>query len=39
MSLKGQAIADFIVEFSYIPEEGVPPEKEWIAYVDGSSTR
>lgn len=38
--IKGQALADFLVEFCNIPESEEPlKEDTWIAYVDGSSTR
>jgi hypothetical protein len=37
-SIKGQALADFLVEFSNTPEsEELPKEDTWVAYVDGSS--
>jgi hypothetical protein len=40
MSFRGQAIANFIVEFNNIPkEEEGPKQKTWIAYVNVSSTR
>ena len=39
-AIKGQALADFLVEFCNFPEPGQLPKGEtWIAYVDGSSTR
>ena len=39
-SLKGQALANFKVEFCNMPEEEMAsPEETWIIYVDGSSTR
>ncbi|XP_062170503.1 uncharacterized protein LOC133876233 [Alnus glutinosa] len=35
---QGQALADFLLEFSNTPESKELPEKEtWVAYVDGSS--
>jgi hypothetical protein len=38
-SIKGQALADFLVEFCNIPEsEELPKESTWVVYVDGSST-
>ena len=38
--IKGQALADFLVEFCNLPdEEELPQEDAWIACVDGSSTR
>lgn len=37
-SIKGQVIADFLLEFNNTPESDELPKKEtWIAYVDGSS--
>ncbi|XP_062155167.1 uncharacterized protein LOC133863220 [Alnus glutinosa] len=37
-SIKGQVLADFILEFSNTPESKELPKKEtWVAYVDGSS--
>jgi hypothetical protein len=37
-SIKGQVLADFLLEFSNTPESEELPKKEtWIAYVDGSS--
>jgi hypothetical protein len=37
-SIKGQVLADFILEFSNIPESEELPKKEtWVAYVDSSS--
>jgi hypothetical protein len=37
-SIKGQALADFLVEFSNTPEsEELPKEDTGVAYVDGSS--
>jgi hypothetical protein len=37
-SIKGQVLADFLLEFSNIPESEELPKKEtWIAYVDDSS--
>ena len=39
MSLKEQALADFLAEFCSFPEEEEMSEEEtWAAYVDGSST-
>lgn len=38
-TIKGQALADFLVEMSSVPEaEELPKDSTWIAYVDGSST-
>jgi hypothetical protein len=38
-AIKGQVLADFLLEVSYTPESEELPEKEtWIAYVDSSST-
>jgi hypothetical protein len=37
-SIKGQVLADFLLEFSNTPESEELPKKEtWVAYVDGSS--
>jgi hypothetical protein len=37
-SIKGQALADFLLEFSITPEsEELPKKGTWVAYVDGSS--
>jgi ribonuclease HI len=39
-TIKGQALADFLVEFSGFPEEvGLPVGDAWVACVDGLSTR
>jgi hypothetical protein len=39
-TIKAQVLADFIVEFSNLPESHEMPAKEsWIAYVDGSSMK
>jgi hypothetical protein len=39
-TIKAQVLADFIAEFSNLPESQETPEKEaWIAYVDGSSMK
>jgi hypothetical protein len=39
-TIKAQVLADFIAEFSNLPESQEIPEKEaWIAYVDGSSMK
>jgi hypothetical protein len=36
-TIKGQTLADFLVEFYNIPEnEELPKEDTWVAYVDGS---
>jgi ribonuclease HI len=38
-SIKGQAMADFLVEFCNVPEsEELPGGETWVVYVDGSST-
>jgi hypothetical protein len=38
-AIKGQALANFLVEMSGVPEAQELPEKTtWVAYVDGSST-
>jgi hypothetical protein len=37
---KGQALADFLVEFTKLPETNDWPKEEmWVNYVDGSSTK
>jgi len=39
-TIKAQVLADFIAEFSNLPESQETPEQEtWIAYVDGSSMK
>jgi hypothetical protein len=39
-AIKGQVLADFLVEFCNIPEaEELPKELTWVVYVDGSSAR
>jgi ribonuclease HI len=39
-AIKGQALADFLAEFTNLPEvEELEMERKWIIYVDGSSTR
>jgi ribonuclease HI len=39
-AIKGQVLADFLVEFCNIPEaEELPKESTWVVFVDGSSTR
>jgi hypothetical protein len=39
-TIKGQVMADFLVEFCNIPEaEELPKELTWVVYVDGSSAR
>jgi hypothetical protein len=39
-AIKGQVLADFLVEFCNIPEaEELPKESTWIVHVDGSWTR
>jgi hypothetical protein len=39
-AIKGQALVDFLVEFTNLLEvEGPKMERKWIIYVDGSSTR
>ncbi|XP_062167005.1 uncharacterized protein LOC133873301 [Alnus glutinosa] len=39
-TIKGQVLADFLVEFCNIPEaEELPKELTWVVYVDGSSAR
>jgi Tfp pilus assembly protein PilZ len=36
--IKGQSLADFLIELSDTPEsEELPKEATWVAYVDGSS--
>jgi hypothetical protein len=36
--IKGQALADFLVEFCNIPEsEELPKESTWVVHIDGSS--
>jgi hypothetical protein len=38
-AIKGQVLADFLVEFYNIPEaEELPKESTWVVFVDGSST-
>jgi len=38
MAIKGQVLADFLVEFCNIPEaEELPKELTWVVFVDGSS--
>jgi ribonuclease HI len=38
-AVKGQALADFVVEMNESPDtEGLPKGSTWIVYVDGSST-
>jgi hypothetical protein len=38
-TIKGQALADFLIELSDTPEsEELPKDATWVAYVDGSST-
>jgi hypothetical protein len=40
IAVKGQVLADFLVEFcNFLEEKELPQEDAWIAYVDGSSTR
>jgi hypothetical protein len=37
-AVKGQALADFVVEMNESPDtEGLPKGSTWIVYVDGSS--
>jgi hypothetical protein len=37
-TIKGQALADFLIELSDTPEsEELPKEATWVPYVDGSS--
>jgi ribonuclease HI len=39
-AVKGQALADFLVEFTNMPEIEEPNmEQKWVVYVDGSSTK
>jgi ribonuclease HI len=39
-AIKGQALADFLVEFTNMPEtEEAKTERKWVIYVDGSSTK
>ena len=39
-AIKGQVLADFLAEFTNIPgNEEVRMEKNWVVYVDGSSTK
>jgi ribonuclease HI len=39
-AIKGQVLADFLVEFCNIPEaEELPKESTWVVFVDGSSTQ
>jgi ribonuclease HI len=39
-AIKGQALADFLVEFTNVPEIEEPDmERKWVIYVDGSSTK
>jgi ribonuclease HI len=39
-TIKGQVLADFLVEFRNIPKaEELPKELTWVVYVDGSSAR
>ncbi|XP_059436575.1 uncharacterized protein LOC132169575 [Corylus avellana] len=39
-AVKGQALADFVVEFTNIQDqEDWPKERTWVIYVDGSSTK
>ncbi|XP_059446338.1 uncharacterized protein LOC132177877 [Corylus avellana] len=39
-AVKGQALADFVVEFTNIQDqEDWPKESTWVIYVDGSSTK
>jgi ribonuclease HI len=38
--IKGQALADFLAEFTNMPKIEEPKiEREWVVYVDGSSTK
>jgi ribonuclease HI len=40
MLSKGQALADFLAEFTNMPEIEEPKiEREWVVYIDGSSTK
>ncbi|XP_059436525.1 uncharacterized protein LOC132169517 [Corylus avellana] len=39
-AVKGQALADFVIEFTNIQDqEDWPKERTWVIYVDGSSTK
>ena len=39
-AIKGQVLADFLAEFTNIPRnEEVRMERNWVVYVDGSSTK
>jgi hypothetical protein len=39
-AIKGQVLADFLVEFCNIPEaEELPKESTWVVHVDGSLAR
>ena len=39
-AIKGQVLADFLAEFTNMPEtKEIEIEKKWIIYVDGSSTK
>jgi hypothetical protein len=39
-AIKGQALAEFLVEFTNVPEIEEPDmERKWVVYVDGSSTK
>jgi ribonuclease HI len=39
-AIKGQALADFLAEFTNMPEVEEPEiEQEWVVYIDGSSTK
>jgi hypothetical protein len=39
-AIKGQVLADFLVEFCNIPEaEELPKKSTWVVFVDGSSTQ
>ncbi|XP_059436570.1 uncharacterized protein LOC132169570 [Corylus avellana] len=39
-SLKGQALADFLAEFTNLPDvTGWPSDETWVIYVNGSSTK
>jgi ribonuclease HI len=39
-AIKGQALADFLVEFTNMPEIEEPNmDQKWVVYVDGSSTK
>jgi ribonuclease HI len=40
MLSKGQALADFLAEFTNMPKIEEPKiEREWVVYIDGSSTK